>query len=423
VESQPKSSGRTSADEARNRAVGAGVVDDPYPRLHALRSRCPVQAGSLPEAFGLVSPNSLAAEDHPEFAVLGYEDALRVFRDHAAFSSTWFQRTIGPTVGNALIALDPPEHQRHRSLLQPAFAPHEMERWERQIVRPVVTGYLEDLVPRGRGDLYTDFAAYIPVDVTAEALGLPAGDRELFVDWAVTMTSVAEPFEARLAASRAVEEYVGPLVAERRARGGDDLLALLVRAQVPDDTEAEVRRDPLTDQELADFVRLLIVAGASTVLRGYGVLVFGLLSNPEQLEAVRADRSLIPQAIEEALRWEQPVTIVGRTCTREVVLAGTPLGTASDVTIEIGAANHDPAVWADPERFDIFRAPKQHLAFGFGRHRCLGIYLARMELRVMLEATLDHFPNLRFDPDQPAPHVTGMIFRMVTGLPVVWDPT
>jgi cytochrome P450 len=402
--------------------VGAGVIDDPYPELHALRARCPVQPGSLAEMFGLRSPSSLAADGHPEFAVLGYDEALRVFRDHGTFSSTWFQRTIGPTVGNALIALDPPEHQRHRSLLQPVFAPSEMDRWEQQIVRPVVAGHLDELVPRGRGDLYTEFAAYVPVDVTAEALGLPPEDRELFVDWAVTMTSMAEPFEARLAASRAVEEYIGPLVAERRAHGGDDLLALLVRAQVPDDTEAGVRRDPLTDQELADFVRLLIVAGASTVLRGYGVLVFGLLSNPGQLEAVRTDRSLIPQAIEEALRWEQPITQVGRTCTRDVELTGTTLGAGSDVTIEIGAANHDPAVWAEPERFDIFRPAKQHLAFGFGRHRCLGIYLARMELRVMLEATLDQFPGLRFDPAQPVPHVTGMIFRMVTGLPLIWDP-
>jgi cytochrome P450 len=422
MESQPTSSGRTTADEARNRAVGAGVVDDPYPTLHDLRSRCPIHRGSTAEAFGLASPSSLAGEERQAFSVLGYQDALRVFRDHATFSSTWFQRTIGPTVGNALIALDPPEHQRHRSLLQPAFAPHEMERWEHQIVRPVVARHLEGLVPRGRADLYAEFAAYVPVDVTAEALGLPADDRELFVNWAVTMTSMAEPVEARLAASRAVEDYIGPLVAERRAHGGEDLLGLLVQAQVPDDTDADVGREPLSDKELADFVRLLIVAGASTVLRGYGVLAFGLLSDPGQLRAVRDDRSLIPQAIEEALRWEQPVTMVGRTCTRQVELDGTTIPEGSDVLLEIGAANHDPSTWPEPERFDIFRPSKQHLAFGFGRHRCLGVYLARMELRVMLEATLDSFPNLRFDPAEPAPHVTGMVFRMVTGLPVVWDP-
>ncbi len=420
MESQPTSGSRTSADEARNRAMGAGVIDDPYPVLHELRARCPIHGGAVADQLGMRQPNATA--ETPLFSVLGYEDALRVLRDHAGFSSTWFQKAIGSSVGKALIALDPPEHQRHRSLLQPAFALKEMDRWEEEIVRPVVAGYVGRLAPRGRGDLYAEVGAYVPIDVTARALGLPAEDRQLFVDWAVTMTSSAEPMEAKLAASRAVEAYIGPLVAERRAGGGDDLLGLLVRAQVPDDTDDDVGRDPLTDQELADFVRLLIVAGASTVYRGYGVLVFGLLSHPDQLEAVRDDRTLIPQAIEEALRWEQPVTEVGRTCTRQVRLAGTSIPAGSDVLLELGAANHDPAVWPHPERFDIFRPPKPHLSFGFGRHRCLGVYLARMELRVLLEATLDAFPNLRFDPAEPVPHVTGMIFRMVTGLPVVWDP-
>jgi len=236
------------------------------------------------------------------------------------------------------------------------------------------------------------------------------------------MTSPVEPMSERLAASRAVEEYLRPLVAKRRQDGGDDLLGLLVAAQVPDDSDAEVGREPLSDQELADFVRLLIVAGASTVYRGYGILLYALLTHPEQMAAVRADRSLIPQAIEEALRWEQPITQVGRTCTRDLELGGTAIAEGSDVLLELGAANHDPDVWPDPERFDIFRPSKPHLAFGFGRHRCLGVYLARMELRVMLEATLDTFPHLRFDPATSAPHMTGLVFRMVTGLPVVWDP-
>jgi cytochrome P450 len=420
VDSQSPSGGRTTLDEARNRAMGAGVVDDPYPKLHELRAQCPVHRGAAAVEFGVGSPVGSAGVQ--QFSVLAYEDALRTFRDHTAFSSHWFQKAIGATVGNALIALDPPEHQRHRSLLQPAFAMREMERWEHDIVRPIVTTHLDELAPKGRADLYADFAAFVPVEVTADALGLPSRDRELFVDWAVTMTSPVEPMDRRLAASRAIEEYIGPRVAERRRHAGDDLLSLLVAAQVPDDSDADVGREPLSDQELADFVRLLIVAGASTVYRGYGILLFALLSHPEQMEAVRADRSLIPQAIEEALRWEQPITQVGRTCTRDLVLGGTAITEGSDVLIELGAANHDPAVWPDPERFDIFRPSKPHLAFGFGRHRCLGVYLARMELRVMLEATLETFPHLRLDPGVDSPHMTGLVFRMVTGLPVVWDP-
>jgi cytochrome P450 len=162
--------------------MGAGLIDDPYPRAHELRARCPVHTGTLAEEVGLGYPGALSA-DAPRFSVLGYEDALRVFRDHSAFSSTWFQRNIGPTVGNtALIALDPPEHQRQRSLLQPAFALREMDRWETEIVRPVVAAYAGALAPRGRGDLYAELAAYVPIAVTARALGLPPEDRELFVD-------------------------------------------------------------------------------------------------------------------------------------------------------------------------------------------------------------------------------------------------
>ncbi len=409
------------ADEARNTAMGSGVVDDPYPLFHALRAECPVVRGGVPERFGMAS--AAAAPDAGLFSVLGAEDVRRVLREEG-YSSHWYDPLVGGTIGTSMLNLDPPEHQRHRFLLQPAFSARAMERWEHEIVGPVVRGYLGPLVGKGAADLYQEFAAHVPVHVMAQALGLPPGDDALFVDWAVTMTSFVEPMERRLAASRAMADYIGPLVTDRRTSPAayDDLLAALVKAQVPPDADAEagMRRDPLTDEEVASFVRLLVVAGASTVYRGFGLLLFALLTHPDQMAAVRAERALVPQAVEEALRWEQPVASMGRTCTVGHELGGVHLREGASVVVELGAANHDPSVWPDPDRFDIFRAPQPHLTFGLGRHLCLGIHLARMELRVMLDAVLDALPGLRLDPSAGPVRVTGLQFRMVTGLPVVW---
>jgi len=418
MDSSPSTASRSSSDDARNRAMGAGIVDDPYPLLHEMRAACPVQRGSVAARLGVRPP---VTAEGGEVCVLTHDEGLQVLRDTATFSSHFYEAALGDNVGRALIGLDPPEHQRHRSLLQPAFSQREMEWWETDIVRPIVRSYLDPLVQAGRGDLYADFAAHVPIHVTAVAIGLPPGDIGLFVEWAVTMTSPVESPEARVGASRAVEEYIRPLVTDRRAAPRRDLLSLLVQAQVPDDEEVGVARDPLSDQELVDFVRLLIVAGASTVYRAYGVLLYGLLSDPRQLDAVRADRALIPQAIEESLRWEQPVTGLSRLCTKPATVGGVDVRQGDTVTVEIGAVNHDPSVWPDPDRFDIFRDPHPHLSFGFGRHRCLGIHLARMELEVMLAETLDHFPGLALDPSAVAPHLTGLVFRMVTGLPVTWQ--
>jgi cytochrome P450 len=414
---------RTAADEARNTAMGAGVVDDPYPLLHQLRAQCPVALGAVPERFGMRS--AVAAPDAGEFSVLGLEEGRRVLREER-FSSRWYEPIVGQTIGQSMLSMDPPDHQRHRFLLQPAFSQRNMERWEREIVRPVVAGYINALVARGRrADLYEEFAAHVPIHVMAQALGLAPEDEELFVDWAVTMTSFVEPIEQRIAASRAMEDYIGPMVLERRALPDayDDLLATLVRAQVPPDADTgdDVRRDPLSDEELATFVRLLVVAGASTVYRGFGLLLFALFSHPDQMASVRADRSLIPQAIEEALRWEQPVASIGRICTAATTIGDVHVPEGAAVVVELGAANRDPVAWPDPDRFDIFRPSEPHLGFGLGRHLCLGIHLARMELRVMLEATLDTLTNVRLDPDAGSVGITGLQFRMVTGLPVLWD--
>jgi cytochrome P450 len=205
---------------------------------------------------------------------------------------------------------------------------------------------------------------------------------------------------------------------------------VLVRARV--DTaeiglqagDEDVDDRPLSDEEIAGFVRLLVIAGASTTYRAYGNLMFALLTHPDQLAQVRADRSLVRGAIEESLRLEQPLVHWGRTALRDGEVQGVPVPAGSPVNVNVGAANHDPARFPDPERFDIRRAnAERHLSFGFGVHRCLGIHLAQAELVTLLDRTLDVLPDLHLDPDAEGVEMTGLGFRMPTRLPVRYTPT
>jgi cytochrome P450 len=183
---------------------------------------------------------------------------------------------------------------------------------------------------------------------------------------------------------------------------------------------AELDGTRLSDEDIYAFLRLLAPAGAETTYRSSSNLLFGLLSHPEQLHAVRRDPALIPQAIEEGLRWECPLLTIMRTATEDTELEGVPIPAGGAVTVHLGAANRDPSRWPDPDRFDVFRAQKPHIAFAVGPHVCLGMHLARMETRVVLETLFARCPNLRLDPAADDVHVSGMVFRAPLALPVVF---
>ncbi len=419
---EPVRVGATDADAARNSAMGAGVVDDPYPVFHELLERCPVERGSLSRHF----PNPLSrrfegvVEDRT-ITVHSYEAGLEALRQASVLSSEGFYGpALNDAIGKSVIGMDEPEHRRMRLLLQPAFSKLKMEQWKGDIIQPIVDEHLLRIKPLGKADLYEEVAPNVPVQTIGVALGLPGEDRQKFFDWSIGMTSGGDV----LSSSAAVAEYAAPLIAERRANPKNDLISLLVEARI-EDTDADSMDDsrPLTDEEVNTFVRLLIIAGAGTTYKAYGNLMFMLLSHPDQLNAVRADRSLVALAIEETLRIEQPLASVQRIAYADTTIGGVDVAAGCPVAVNIGAANHDPAQWgSEPETFDIFRnRPDRHISFGFGIHRCLGIHLARAELSVLLNRTLDLLPNVRFDPDQPRPHITGLTFRMPTAIPAVWD--
>jgi len=219
--------------------------------------------------------------------------------------------------------------------------------------------------------------------------------------------------ERAAAASQALFEYFCAIIAERRKHPSDDVISVLA--------QAELEGVRLNDEEICSFLRLLLPAGAETTYRSSSNLLWGLLSNPDQLDALRADRALLPQAIEEGLRWEAPLIGILRTAAHDTEVEGVFVPAGSMVAVNIGSANHDEKYWENPELFDIFRPPRQHLAFAWGPHMCLGLHLARMETRVAITQLLDRLPNLRFDPEiEPTP-ITGAIFRAPNALHVTWD--
>jgi cytochrome P450 len=184
---------------------------------------------------------------------------------------------------------------------------------------------------------------------------------------------------------------------------------------------AEIDGVRLSDEQIFGFMRNLLPAGAETTSRSTANLAFGLLTHTDQLAAVVADRSLLPQAIEEGIRWETPLLNFMREATSDTELGGVQIPAGATMAVNLGSANHDETRWDDPERFDIFRERKPHIGFGHGAHVCIGMHLARLESTTIFNTLFDRLPGLHLDPDAPPPYVAGMYFRSPPRLDVVWD--
>jgi cytochrome P450 len=394
--------------EEFNRSVGAGVVEDPYPLLAMAREKGPVLKENL-EAELLA--DGTAPPPGPEvFTAFSYDAVQTVLRDGETFSSAGYADVMGAVMGHTILEMDEPEHHTYRGLVQQAFSRKAMERWETEAVGPIVDECIDAFVDRGQAELVRELTLPFPVNVIARMLGLPRQDLPQFHRWAIELISVSFDWDRGTRASAQLRDYFARVLADRRAHPADDLMSTLA--------VAELDGQHLTDEEIFAFLRLLLPAGAETTYRSSSNLLFGLLTNPDQLDALRADRTLMPQAIEEGLRWEPPLTTIVRTATRDTVVDGVEVPSGSIVITNMGSANHDEKYWERSEEFDIHREQRQHLAFAFGPHMCLGMHLARMETRVVLERIFDRLPNLRLDPAADAPNITGMTFRAPPALPV-----
>jgi cytochrome P450 len=389
--------------------VVGGTIRDPYPALHALRRESPVHVGpiDLGEGAELADPTKPAP-----VTVFGFDEVVQVLRDNETYSSSVYEGVVGMVMGRTILQMDEPEHRAIRTLVAGSFRSKVLERWEEDLVALVVNELVDTFVDEGRTDLVRSVTFNFPVQVIARILGLPRQDYPRFQRWALELTSVAANWDRGMAASTALRDYFADVMAERRAAPGDDLISDLVRA--------EVEGTRLTDEEIFSFLRLLLPAGVETTYRASGSLLFALLEDRAQFDALYADRSLFPQAFEEVVRWEPPVTVILRRATRDTELAGVAIEEGADIALLIGAANRDERKYSDPDRYDMFREQRQHVGFGFGVHVCLGMHLARMESRIAVNTLLDRLGPFRLDPDAEPPHIEGMAFRSPLSLPVVF---
>jgi cytochrome P450 len=390
----------------------AGDVRDPYPMFAELRATCPVMEVSYKTT--MARRDEKAPKPPLIFSVFRHEYVREVLADPKRFSSDGYAISMGHVMGKTILQMDPPEHLRHRALVAKAFRPRVLEKWNDELIAATVTELIDGFAADGHADLVPQLTFPFPVQVIARILGLPRTDWPHFQKLSTELIGVMQSWERGLAASRELRSYLAEIIADRRRQPMDDLVSELV--------VAEVDGQRLADDEIYPFLLLLLPAGVETTYRSSGSLLFGLLSHPKWLDGVRADRDLLPQAIEEGLRWEPPVVNVMRVAAEDVELGGVHIPQGALVVLSLGAANRDPASFAGPDDFDIFRDAKQHVAFGDGPHMCLGMHLARLESRVMLNAVLDRLPNLRLDPAAPDPHVHGLVFRSPPSLPVLFDP-
>ena len=387
----------------------AGDSRDPYVGYRSKRVDTPVERRRNVSFDGSDTGGEM-------FYVYGYDDVATVLRDNVTFCSGSIRDLLEVVMGPyPLVGMDEPEHKRLRSLVAQAFRQKTLSHWNDDVIGPVVDDTIDGFIDRGEAELVREFTYLYPVQVIGALLGLPREDYQYFQPRALALTNVAAQPEPGLVASGELRDYFAGILDERRKEPRDDLISELVNA----DLDGEV----LGDEEIFSFLRLLLPAGAETTYRATGNLIYALLTHPEQLEALKADRSLMSQTIEELIRWESPLTITSRQCTRDTRIHGVEIPSGADVVACIGSANHDPGRWDDADAFDIFRPAVPHISFGVGVHMCLGMHLARMEMAKAAERLIDRCPNLRLDPEavvRDDVHIHGENFRSPTSLPVLF---
>ncbi len=358
----------------------------------------------------------------PIVSVFRYDDVQAILKDPATWSNNFPPPPgIDPSKlpGPSMLGQDPPEHTRLRSLVSQAFTPRIIRRLE-----PRMYEIANELLDRALDERQVDFVQALtyplPVIIIAEIIGIPPADREQFKIWsdaavenlgtALFVPPDPERLErlSNLLAEMGV--YFSELAAARKREPREDLLTGLV--------QAEVEGSKLTQDEMIRMLVLLLVAGNETTTTLIGNTVIELLAHPQALRQLRADPGLVESAIEEVLRYSSPVQLDPRRATRPVELHGHTVQQNQIVVSWIGSANHDEAVFFEPERFDITRQDNRHLAFGFGPHYCLGANLARLEAQVALDALLKRTGTFERTDDRLLPLHPSIVFRGYTELPL-----
>jgi cytochrome P450 len=394
---------------AFNVQSGGDYTDDPNPVWHELRATGPVHAGTVHELTGYPGApffHGLPYPDRPHFSAFSFAACDSAYRDEAVFASSPEAVDLAGGEANVLssmLSMGGAEHRRYRALVQPSFVPAKAQWWISHWIEATVHALIDRLVDEGRAELNVDFCAAIPVLTITGSFGIP----------------VAQALDVRAALNNpmAIIEVLAPIVAARREEPQDDLISVLVQAEITDEDGVTHR---LSDPEIHSFALLLLAAGSGTTWKQMGITLAALLQRPTVLDAVREDRRLLKPAIEESLRWMPTDPMFSRWVTEDIDFYGVNLPKGAVLHICLGAANRDPERWVRPDEYDVFRPMKPTLGFGGGPHICLGMHLARAEMAVGIGALLDRLLDLRLDPDAEPPRPVGLYERGVMAIPVVF---
>ncbi len=390
--------------------TGGSYTGDLYAAWSELREKAPVHEGVVHELSGLDTPfgfHGLPEPDRPHFSAFTYAACDAVYRNEGVFASSpeavdLEHGAAGPT--NSMLSMGGAEHRRYRSLVQPSFVPAKAQWWIQNWIGETAHLLIGSFQTEGRAELNVEFCAAIPVLTITGSFGVPL---EQALD---IREALSQPDE--------IIKMIQPIVADRRESPRDDLISILVQAEIKDEAG---ERHRLTDAEIYSFTLLLLAAGSGTTWKQMGITLAALLQRPDVLRAVREDRQLLKPAIEEALRWMPTDPMFSRWVTEDIDFFGVHLPKGAVLHICLGAANRDPDRWERPDEYDIYRPVKPGLAFGNGPHICLGMHVARAEMTTGIGALLDRLPNLRFDPDAEPPTFRGFYERGATAIPVLFD--
>ena len=393
--------------------LSAEFASNPYPFYRVMREDYPL----------------IWHEPMKSYIISRYEDVARAFRDQV-FTTANYDWQLEPVHGRTILQLDGREHSVRRALVAPAFRGSELQEKFLPIIERNARELVDGFRYAGSADLVADFATHFPINVIVDMLGLDKAEHERFhgcyTSIIAFLGNLSGDEGVTAAGLRTREEfaaYMIPIITARRSSLGDDLLSTLCSAEI-DGTQ-------MSDEDIKAFCSLLLAAGGETTDKAIASVFANLLQHPAQLAAVREDRSLIPRALAETLRFTPPVHMIMRQPAEDVQVSGGTIPAGSTVTCLIGAANRDEHRYQDPESFDIFRsdldtvnafsAAANHMAFALGRHFCVGALLAKTEVEVGTNLLLDAMPDLRLQ-DGFRPAERGVFTRGPAAVPVRFTP-
>ena len=382
---------------------------DPYPHYRRMRDTYPLYFHAPTQSW-----------------ILSRYDDVRLALTTPSFTTRSYAAQTEPLLGKTIIQLDGREHALQRGLLTPSFSAASIRARFSALIGDTIDELISAVAARGEADLIRDLVAHLPVRIIAGLLGLPGQDRDRFRAWYTALIQGAlnlarDPAIAARANSARdeLDAYLRPLITARRKNPGTDLISNLVTTTVDG--------GQLTDEQIVRFAMLMVFAGGETTEKGLSTTLRNLLVHPDALAEVRQDRSLLPRAIAESFRYTAPTHMVPRQTREEIEVSGGLLPAAAEVMCFLGSANRDERRFADPDRFDLhrpeadpdraFTGQAAHLAFGGGRHFCLGAVLSRFEIEIAIDRILDALPDLRLADDTPPPDV-GLFLRGPATLPV-----